>query len=97
MWSTGTYVKPKKPADSQFAEGLWGDQTMLVMQSIEKASREKWKRIFKGARHFINAHRKRPSRRAKAQKKASGTNGHAACIEADLQMGSGSSDDSLMP
>ncbi|KAG1855265.1 hypothetical protein F4604DRAFT_1932326 [Suillus subluteus] len=70
MWSTGVYVKPKRPSESQFAEGLWSDCTELVIESLEQASCRKWKMISKGARPFIDAHQKRPSRRAKAQRKA---------------------------
>ncbi|KAG1833245.1 hypothetical protein DFJ58DRAFT_736134 [Suillus subalutaceus] len=70
MWSTGVYVKPKRPVESQFAEGLWSDRTKLVIESLEQASRRKWKKIFKGVRPFIDAHRKQPSRHAKAQRKA---------------------------
>ncbi|KAG1902268.1 uncharacterized protein F5891DRAFT_1186851 [Suillus fuscotomentosus] len=43
MWSMGTYVKPKRAAHSQFAEGLWNDHTALVMESLNKASCRKWK------------------------------------------------------
>jgi hypothetical protein len=95
MWSTGTYVKLKRAAHSQFAEGLWNDRTALVMESLNKASRRKWKKIFKGAKAFINAHRKRPSRHAQAQRNGMGTNGRAACIEDDSGTDSGS-DISLM-
>ncbi|KAG2030484.1 hypothetical protein BDR03DRAFT_987061 [Suillus americanus] len=95
MWSTGTYMKPKQSTQSQFSEGLWNDFTALVMESLEKASRRKWKKIFKGAKVFIDAHRKRPSHHARAQRKGMGTNGCAACIEDDSGMDSGS-DISLM-
>ncbi|KAG1844250.1 hypothetical protein C8R48DRAFT_678462 [Suillus tomentosus] len=90
MWSTGTYVKPKRAAHSQFAEGLWNDRTALVMESLDKASRRKWKKIFKGAKAFIDAHKKWPSRRAQAQRNGMGTNGRAACIKGDSGMDSGS-------
>ncbi|KAG1848337.1 hypothetical protein DFJ58DRAFT_890773 [Suillus subalutaceus] len=95
MWSTGVYVKPKRPAESQFAEGLWSDRTELVMESLEQTTHRKWKKIFKGARSFIDVHQKRSSRHAKAQRKVVGDNGRAICVEEDSGSDSGS-DVSLM-
>ncbi|KAG1797821.1 uncharacterized protein HD556DRAFT_1306413 [Suillus plorans] len=46
----------------QFTEGLWSYSTELIMESIDGATRRKWKKIFKGAAPFIDAHRKQPTR-----------------------------------
>jgi hypothetical protein len=95
MWSTGTFEKPTNASHRQFAEGLWSHSTELIMESIDSATRCKWKKIFKGASTFIDAHRKRPTRRAQAQAKGMGVNGRATCIDEDSHSDSGS-DISLM-
>ncbi|KAG1784493.1 uncharacterized protein HD556DRAFT_1451726 [Suillus plorans] len=58
MWKTGHFVQPTKASQCQFAEGLWSYSTELIMESIDGATRHKWKKIFKGAAPFTDAHRK---------------------------------------
>ncbi|KAG1838004.1 hypothetical protein F4604DRAFT_1941837 [Suillus subluteus] len=53
----------------QWDKGLWSFSTDLIMESIDNATHRKWKKIFKGAAPFIDAHQKRPTWRAQVQAK----------------------------
>ncbi|KAG1903193.1 uncharacterized protein F5891DRAFT_978217 [Suillus fuscotomentosus] len=90
MWSTGTFEKPTNASHQQFAEGLWSHSTKLIMESIDSATRHKWKKILKGAGAFIDVHQKHPTQRAQAQAKGMGVNGQAMCIDEDSHSDSGS-------
>lgn len=65
------------------------------MESIDGATRCKWKKIFKGAAPFIDAHWKRPTQRTQLQAKGKGVNGRTVCVDVDSHSDSGS-DISLM-
>ncbi|KAG1895708.1 uncharacterized protein F5891DRAFT_984012 [Suillus fuscotomentosus] len=70
MWKTRHFVQPTKASQRQFAEGLWSYSTELIMESIDGATHCEWKKIFKGAAPFINAHRKQLTQRMQLQAKA---------------------------
>lgn len=60
------------------------------MESIDGATHCKWKKIFKGAAPFIDAHRKQLTQRMQLQTKGKGVNGQTVCIDVDSHLDSDS-------
>ncbi|KIM57675.1 hypothetical protein SCLCIDRAFT_1193059 [Scleroderma citrinum Foug A] len=62
FWSTGNYTLPEGKNLRQFSAAQWSHATNEVMESIDKLSDKKWKKIVEGAEAYVGAHKSVPSK-----------------------------------
>ncbi|KIJ09970.1 hypothetical protein PAXINDRAFT_16973 [Paxillus involutus ATCC 200175] len=58
-WLTGHYVMPPKGC-CKFSQALWEYATNEYIQSVERLTERKWKKLFQAAEEYIGAHKPWP-------------------------------------
>ena len=73
---------PEKKSVHKFSAAQWAFATNEVMDSVDKLSEKKWKRILEGAEGYVGAHRPVPGRDATCAQLGP-VSGRATCYEVD--------------
>lgn len=82
FWSTGNYALPEKKNLWQFSAAQWSHATNEVMESIDKLSERKWKKIVEAAEEYIGTHKPMPSKDMTCARMGL-VSGRATCYEED--------------
>ncbi|KIJ12501.1 hypothetical protein PAXINDRAFT_14699 [Paxillus involutus ATCC 200175] len=82
QWDTGYFV-PLSKADSKFSNKLWGYTTSEVMESVDRVSEKKWRKIYKEAKKYVGAYNAKQSKAALCAKAQVKISGRAPCYEED--------------
>ena len=73
---------PEKKSLRKFSATLWAFATNEIMDSVDKLSEKKWKKILEGAEGYVGAHRPVASKDA-ACAQLGLVSGRATCYEVD--------------
>ncbi|KIM59482.1 hypothetical protein SCLCIDRAFT_126134, partial [Scleroderma citrinum Foug A] len=81
QWATGHFVALDA---RQFSQQAWGFAMNEIMNSVDKVSEQKWKKIYSGAEEYLWAYHPK-SKAALCAKSRNKSSGRAHCYEPDSE------------
>jgi len=81
QWATGHFAPL---GDCQFSKQVWGFATNEIMDSVDKVSERKWKKVYSGAEEYLWAYNPK-NKAALCAKSRNKCSGRTKCYEPDSE------------